>query len=38
MIGQSFEGRDIIAIKISLNGTITDTNPIIISDGTIHAR
>lgn len=38
-IGTSYEGRPIYAIKISRNnGQILDTNPIILADGTIHAR
>lgn len=38
-IGQSSEGRPIYAVKVSRNnGQILDTNPIIIADGTIHAR
>jgi murein tripeptide amidase MpaA len=37
-IGQTYEGRDIKAIKISLNGNVTGDNPIILIDSAMHAR
>lgn len=38
-IGRSYEDRPIYALKISRNnGEILNTKPIIIADGTLHAR
>lgn len=38
VIGQTYEGRDIKAAKISLAGKVDGSRPHIIVDGTIHAR
>jgi hypothetical protein len=37
-IGKSYEGREIRAVKISLNGGVDDTRPVVLADGTLHAR
>lgn len=37
-IGKSFEGRDIKAVIISLDGAASSDRPNIIMDATIHAR
>lgn len=38
VLGQTYEGRDIKAIKISLSGGVDGSRPVIVSDATIHAR
>lgn len=38
VIGQTYEGRDIKAAKVSLAGKVDGSRPHIIVDGTIHAR
>lgn len=38
VLGQSYQGRDLKAVKISLSGRVDGTRPIILADATIHAR
>lgn len=38
VLGQSYEGRDLKAIRISAHGSVDGSRPVIVSDATIHAR